>query len=65
MTYYLKSLLGYIDDEYEYIYKMRELAPRFVNSEDYIIGKEIDCHLGYVFDAFNECCRRIEENSKQ
>ena len=61
MIDYLKNLIDYADDEYEYIYHMRATAPSFIDCEDYIIGKKIHGWLEFVFDAFNECCNRIED----
>ena len=61
---YIERLLDYVYFEHEYISEMIK-APNFVDSEDYIIGKVLHPQLQYVFDAFNECCNRIEAQQNE
>ena len=56
------DLLGYVDDETEYIYKAFRDSPSEIelDYEDIPYVKELKYHLYIVFDAFNEMCNRIQ-----
>ena len=60
MKEYFEECLNYVNDEYEYIKVAREY-PSFCDSETMIVRRKPKVWLSYVFDGFDEICRRIKE----
>ena len=60
---YYENLLQYTDDYYEYIQEARDY-PDGMDSEDIIVGKELNPWLVYVFDAFDEICLRLKNQNE-
>jgi hypothetical protein len=61
---YLEDLLTHVDDEIEYAYNAYRQKPSkgvFSDNEYIPFCKKIHVQIPYVFDAFDEICRRLKE----
>ncbi|SED11956.1 hypothetical protein SAMN04489761_4332 [Tenacibaculum sp. MAR_2009_124] len=63
---WFKKLLSYTDDELEYTYEaFRGSNPTSIDYENIPYVKDTKVRLKIIFDAFDEMCRRMKQNSKK
>jgi len=58
------DLLGYTEDEHEYIYHAYRDYPSYIDCEIIPFCKELNNWLNIIFDAFDEICFRLKENKQ-
>jgi hypothetical protein len=56
---WITRIKRYSDDELEYTYNVYREKPIFIDYEDIPFCKKISVQLDYIFDAFDEMCRRL------
>lgn len=59
---FLEDSLNHVDDEVEYTHFVFRERPDFLDYETTIFKKELNVWLPYIFDGFEEICRRMKEN---
>ncbi len=60
---YYKDLLDYVEDEQEYYHFAYNDKPDFIDPDDVPLVKNTTHYLNYVFDAFEEICRRMKNEN--
>ncbi len=62
---YLEECITYLDNEHEYLHYAHDNMPSRWDCEDIIFIKKMNGQLEYIFDAFEEICKRLKESESK